>query len=450
MSQQLVDYILQQIKNGRSAEEIKNNLAASGWKEEDIQRGFADADKMGSKPLESGLKPSNKFSNLKSGMFLLVVIAFLAIASFGIWYFKDTKSNDFSKKDGKSILESLQSNSQNIKSLGFSGIVKFKNRMEDAENNFEGEIVFPETIHVSQSVKNTSIYNDYEGKDPKTISANAEIISADKKIFEKKSKDGEWSFNNISDLTREKPWLTLYYADNLEYIDKVGEEYHYKIKSKNFDFGIAASPIRNMGIEFGVNSTAGSLASTDVEGEIWIDKNYFISKEKIRIPTSEGGANIEINYNNYNKNFAISAPFETPEVDEQIESMEELERQLANPSPEFEKQMEDMKNMGLSASKVNILEDIQIPLKFYFDDNDFYPESLNNLDVNSDLEESIREYGILYAYSKDKKKYHVGIKLDKEDYPGFGKDKDFNSKTEGFINGFDGADPIYDLVPYEM
>ena len=53
----------------------------------------------------------------------------------------------------------------------------------------------------------------------------------------------------------------------------------------------------------------------------------------------------------------------------------------------------------------------------------------------------------LYAYSPDKKKYHLGVKLTKNATPLKRKDKNtnFNSKLAGYINGFDGSDPVYDL-----
>ena len=108
---------------------------------------------------------------------------------------------------------------------------------------------------------------------------------------------------------------------------------------------------------------------------------------------------------------------------------------------------------------INISQFKIIPslLGIYFEKYKVYPETLSKLGDSSGAiikDSSSNKY--LYAYYPKVKptSYHLGLLLegcskdpvkqvvDKE----FLKDRDFNSATAGYVNGFDGKDPIYDLA----
>jgi|GEM_PF-4027167 len=115
-------------------------------------------------------------------------------------------------------------------------------------------------------------------------------------------------------------------------------------------------------------------------------------------------------------------------------------------------QQQTARNMGKAAGLSSNLKEIQVPIELYFIDNGSYPKFLSNLIpqyiAKSYLVKTINDKNILYAYSADGKHYHMGVDINlpyTQDFSGFKYDKDFNSKAAGYVNGFNGQDPIYDL-----
>ena len=114
-----------------------------------------------------------------------------------------------------------------------------------------------------------------------------------------------------------------------------------------------------------------------------------------------------------------------------------------------EEQLELVKQRSIEAGLIASMNQLEMSLVFYFNQNGILPESLEELYpefiAKKDIVENER---YLYAYPKDRKTltYHLGIKLeaDVENQHVLKNDKDFNSILAGYLNGFDGRDPIYD------
>lgn len=96
---------------------------------------------------------------------------------------------------------------------------------------------------------------------------------------------------------------------------------------------------------------------------------------------------------------------------------------------------------------------IQAGLERYFNDNRTYPKKLD--DMRPQYLRIIPQYATgqdyLYAYyPKDKPTaYHLGVRLggrNPSDAKTLSEDADFNSLKTGHVKGFDGTDPVYDLV----
>lgn len=120
-----------------------------------------------------------------------------------------------------------------------------------------------------------------------------------------------------------------------------------------------------------------------------------------------------------------------------------------------EEDKEIAKKMALASIMSNNLKEIETALVLYsMGNNNLFPKLLSDLVpqyiTKSGLVEMIDSKKILYSYSSDRKKYHIGIDIDlpdTEEFLGvFKYDKDLNSELAGYINGFDGKDPIYDLA----
>jgi len=125
------------------------------------------------------------------------------------------------------------------------------------------------------------------------------------------------------------------------------------------------------------------------------------------------------------------------------------ELQEKNLTEEQRKQLEIVKQRFVEANMIGNINQLQMSLDFYFKQNGVLPASLNELYPKFIADKKIVENEkYLYAYSYDRKTltYHLGIKLEAENQPILKNDKDFNSISAGYINGFDGADPVYDVV----
>jgi len=114
-------------------------------------------------------------------------------------------------------------------------------------------------------------------------------------------------------------------------------------------------------------------------------------------------------------------------------------------------QLETVKQRSIEAGLIRNINQLQMSLSFYFDQNGVLPSSLSELYPQFISDKKIVENkNYLYAYPKDRKTltYHLGIKLqaDVENQPALKNDDDFNSISARYVNGFNGADPVYDIA----
>jgi len=86
---------------------------------------------------------------------------------------------------------------------------------------------------------------------------------------------------------------------------------------------------------------------------------------------------------------------------------------------------------------------LQKDLYFYYSREGVYPETLETL-VPENPKINARIF--LYSVNPQKNSYHLGYKFNTLDEPNLFKDYDFNSELVGWLNGFSGEDPVYDVV----
>ncbi len=97
---------------------------------------------------------------------------------------------------------------------------------------------------------------------------------------------------------------------------------------------------------------------------------------------------------------------------------------------------------------ISELRQIMTALELYQSMNGYFPTKLIDLYpgifTNKDL---LQKEDVFYAYypAANPLNYHLGIAISNTAQE-LNEDKDFNSKSNGYINGFDGKDPIYDLT----
>lgn len=112
----------------------------------------------------------------------------------------------------------------------------------------------------------------------------------------------------------------------------------------------------------------------------------------------------------------------------------------------------------MNATRKSNLNYIYYEIEFYHDDNDYYPTSLSELEkfVESKSTEDHKKKlpkdpktgeDYLYAHYPAEKptSYHLGVILEIKDDTDLNNDSDFNSKTAGYVNGFDGGGQVFDI-----
>jgi hypothetical protein len=94
ITQQLLDYIKEQLKLGIEREKITTDLLANGWARGDIVEGFENVEKLGAVILDPRISiPVGKTKKHGVRTFFLVLLLFLLAIGVGAYYFKDNLIN---------------------------------------------------------------------------------------------------------------------------------------------------------------------------------------------------------------------------------------------------------------------------------------------------------------------------------------------------------------------
>lgn len=149
--------------------------------------------------------------------------------------------------------------------------------------------------------------------------------------------------------------------------------------------------------------------------------------------------------------FVVAISVRTPAQPEQKQTPQQIQEAIHQKEVILTKQLLAMDVSD--PSHVGNIKFIQAGLERYFNDHRTYPKKLE--DMRPQYLRIIPQYSTgkdyLYAYyPKDKPtKYHLGTKLgghNPSDSKTLSEDADFNSKKAGYAGGFEGTDPVYDLV----
>lgn len=119
---------------------------------------------------------------------------------------------------------------------------------------------------------------------------------------------------------------------------------------------------------------------------------------------------------------------------------------------EWEKSVKEADKLTQDFEADDNINQIQMSLMFFFGKNKIFPENLNELYPEFIKKEILENNIYLYAYSKDKNYYHLGVKINNPDnnQNKLKNDADFNSISKNYVNGFNGLDPIYDVANKEQ
>lgn len=98
------------------------------------------------------------------------------------------------------------------------------------------------------------------------------------------------------------------------------------------------------------------------------------------------------------------------------------------------------------AVRIQRLQGIQFYLDAYYAKNHSFPATLSELREEVPKDPKTHD-DYLYAFypPENPTAYHLGAILEFKNATILTRDSDFNSKAAGYVNGFDGKDPVYDI-----
>ena len=112
------------------------------------------------------------------------------------------------------------------------------------------------------------------------------------------------------------------------------------------------------------------------------------------------------------------------------------------------------------ARRLSDIKQLQLALEMYFDSNGHYPTALSDLVTGGYMSQVPTDpltgdnYSYAYYPSTDPTDYHLGATIeDPSGVKALDSDQDCNSAGTtcpagaAYTNGFDGADPVFDVVP---
>ncbi|MFH1175362.1 MAG: hypothetical protein V1698_01415, partial [bacterium] len=403
-NKQIFDYIKKSLENGFSEQQIRIALSQQGWQDNDIDQAFKEVGECRNLvSAVSGRLNKKLIAKILSGFVALIL---MGIGGYFVFGLSQNKFKDKTFENGNEILNKIISASKDITSFEISGTaVSLEDGAikETITTNFTGQIVLPKIL------KNESVVTRVlKSSDNETTNYTKEKIIFDSKVFEKyASGDNEsrWEVTEVIDnpfmlkheldkFSKPVSWLVFDYAQDLIYIGKEENLYHYKIIKKNLAFYDAKHIIEDN--FFVVVGGTGGSGDSLISGDIWINDKFQIIKEKYLIPIYESveyrekyheqekeGLEIEITYSNYNQTFEIKKPIDTSALDEMWKQIAEG-KDLGLAQAEYkEKMFAENPDLAVEERDNRRFNDIMIQthglLEMYYYSNDKYPDSLSEL-----------------------------------------------------------------------
>ena len=413
VNQELIKYIKQQLQSGVDKEEIKRVLIAQGWQEADVNEGFLQCNgrEDAMQRLYTGAETDNQIKpetekpeivnntvtvddvkpvrsiNLKLIAIVASVVALIMAIGVGAWY--------------------------------MAGKDKYVCSLEESEQYtiVSGKVVFPKGINDPENYEILSVLTN----ESKTYPIDA---------------DGNFCVYILSDIPKDwsEFWIEMLMARSLT--DDDGLSLTALVDSD--------SNLENFIVDYKTTAvTAVSQASSIT------DLNVISNNAKVIELANQINSLPNLTGDDRAKGGRLANY-----VSDAVQSVLE---DILNSTPDDEAKyklriaLEEKKQYAEDSIRVSNITNLLLALEIYFSkNNQIYPQSLDDMDWNNITEiENAEQEVYLYARSNNGKEFHMGIKMSIKDsdrpYSRLYDDDDFNSLEAGFENGFDGADPVYDI-----
>ena len=242
VTEQLINYIKQQLEAGINKEEIKNILLANNWREEDINETFANIEKSNQSIPQSAQEGDAQRQNksnkgVKVIIFIVIALTLIVTSVFGYFYYF---------KSPQKIIEGMLKNMMEVKSLNYVG--QISSQVETVEQNNEARE--KQEGDFSLSINGAFDVNDFNNL--KLLS----IISVSSSFFEGKA------------------GLETRAVDNM---------YYFKVNSiPELPIAIDLSFLENQWTKFDLNEIKNYARESGLDKEVAeFEKQQVISNEKM-------------------------------------------------------------------------------------------------------------------------------------------------------------------------
>jgi len=277
--------------------------------------------------------------------------------------------------------------------------------------DFNGQMVWPDSLSFKSTTHSEMIT---QTKGAETTDSQAERVVVNGKIFTRRGsnfKFGEWDIdyivNPLDKIYQQKnintqipkenlevSWLLWQLSENLSYLGKEGDLYHYQIVPKNLEFYPATNYLRRV-YDMDLGEGFGAVSAL-VEGEVWVNGNYNLVKEKYfiagfssekervkyKIDKNEG-VKVEINYSNYNQKFTIAEPIDTADLDAMWKEIEQGKNEMQAEEDYKKKLFEKRPDLAVQERDNRRFLDMMISLlpalDYYHERNNVFPTNLADL-----------------------------------------------------------------------
>ena len=189
---------------------------------------------------------------------------------------------------------------------------------------------------------------------------------------------------------------------------------------------------------------------TPTQGQTWIDPETGAPYQITFIGRNEDGQDVQVNlqFKNHGQPLAETPPYEPRSFEQtlgQYFSMMAGSAAMATDSADTDEANTSNPARRYDHLRINDIQQLAVALHIYANENDVFPATLTALTQSSSAimstvpQDPVTETSYVYSVAPDGSRYHLGATLEVLTRSDLFDDSNFNSRGQGFPNGFNGA-----------
>ncbi|MEX2368835.1 MAG: hypothetical protein WD552_00360 [Candidatus Paceibacterota bacterium] len=189
---------------------------------------------------------------------------------------------------------------------------------------------------------------------------------------------------------------------------------------------------------------------TPTQGQTWIDPETGAPYQITFIGTNAAGQDVQVNlqFKNHGQPLTDTPPYETRSFEQalgQYFSMMAGSQAMVTDSTNTSETNASNPELRYDRLRINDIQQLAVALHVYANKNDAFPTTLTALTQSSGAimstvpQDPVTDAPYIYSVSPDGSRYHLGATLEVLTRSDLFDDANFNSRGQGFPNGFNGA-----------